>query len=183
MSKLELKHVLPHLPFGLRFHLPLDSERYESIMENEPFRLALPFMDEIEKTKHFAKYQKMYLCQENPQIMWDDNRLFLGQMKSNLGFEEDDVYLDEVKPILRPLSEFEYDHIIQLKEHLGLGKWCDNYDHYFDAWFDDAENVQELALQCPYVIMQFFLESHFDIFNLIPQGLAIDINDVKENEL
>lgn len=78
------------------------------------------------------------------------------------------------RPILKPLSQFEYDHIIQIKEHLGLGKWCDHYDQYFDAWFDDAENVKKMVLQCPYEIMQFFLECHFDVFGLIDAGLAIE---------
>ena len=80
-----------------------------------------------------------------------------------------------LKPLLKPLSQFEYDHIVQVKEHLGLGQWCDDYDQYFDAWFDDAESVQKLVLQCPYEIMQFFLECHFDIFGLIDAGLATEL--------
>lgn len=79
---------------------------------------------------------------------------------------------------LRPLSEFEYDHIAQIKEHLGIGQWCDYYDQYFDAWFDDPCSVDKLVLQAPYVIMQYFLENHYDVFNLIPQGLAISIHDI-----
>lgn len=80
-----------------------------------------------------------------------------------------------LKPLLKPLSQFEYDHIIQVKEHLGLGQWCDHYDQYFDAWFDDAESVSKLVLQCPYEIMQFFLECHFDVFGLIDAGLATEL--------
>lgn len=84
--------------------------------------------------------------------------------------------LDRIKLILKPLSHFEYDHIVQIKEHLGIEKWSDNYDQYFDAWFNDAESVQKLVLQAPYEIMQFFLECHFDVFNLISEKKAIDIN-------
>lgn len=89
-------------------------------------------------------------------------------------------FYKKFKPILRPLSEFEYDHIVQIKEHLRIGQWCDYYDTYFDAWFDDIANIDKLVLQCPYEIMQFFLKCHFDIFNLIPQGLAISINDINK---
>ena len=106
------------------------------------------------------------------------------------GYNDDDLKLSidysegehiwMFKPILRPLSEFEYDHIVQIKEHLRIGQWCDYYDTYFDAWFDDIANIDKLVLQCPYEIMQFFLECHFDIFNLIPQGLAIDINTLNK---
>lgn len=89
-----------------------------------------------------------------------------------------DTFLhNQVSLILKPLSQFEYDHIIQIKEHLGLGQWCDHYDQYFDAWFDDAESVQKLVLQCPYEIMQFFLECHFDVFGLIPNGLATELSE------
>ena len=102
--ELTIEHLAAYLPYGLKYNLPLDSERYESIMEHEPFRLALPFMSSEDEIKHFEKYKKMYLYQKNPQIMFDDNKLFLGQMESSLGFEEDDVYLSEVKPILRQLS-------------------------------------------------------------------------------
>jgi hypothetical protein len=79
------------------------------------------------------------------------------------------------KPILRPLSKFEYEDLIKVKEHLGLGKWCDAYDQYFDVWFDDVANVDKLILQCPYEITQFFLEWHFDIFGLIDAGLAVEM--------
>ena len=83
----------------------------------------------------------------------------------------------EIKPILRPLSKFEYEDLIKVKEHLGLGKWCDAYDQYFDVWFDDVANVDKLILQCPYEIIQFFLECHFDIFGLIDAGLAVEVED------
>jgi len=86
-------------------------------------------------------------------------------------------HITKIRPLLKPLYSFEYDHIVQIKEHLGLEQWCDYYDEYFDAWFDDAENVQKLVLQCPYEIMQFFLECHFDVFGLLDAGLAIEIKD------
>ena len=87
--------------------------------------------------------------------------------------------MDIFKPILRPLSDFEYGHISQIEDYLGLGQWCDNYDKYFDAWFNDAESIQKLVLQAPYEIIQFFFKNHFDVFGLIEQGLAIDINTLK----
>jgi len=97
---------------------------------------------------------------------------------------ENDDYntsFERVTPLLKPLSQFEYDHIVQIKEHLGLGHWCDHYDQYFDAWFDDDESVQKLVLQCPYEIMQFFLECHFDVFGLIDAGLARSCHRVSPN--
>lgn len=168
MKKVELKHLAPYLPYGLKYHLPLDSERFESIMENEPFYLALPFMDETEKTKHFVEYEKMYLCQKNPQIMWDDNKLFLGQMISSLGFEEDDVYLDEVKPILRPLSD------LTKEIELNGEKFVPIQETDIDIPF-----TSDLLFLVTYGDVQKLLEWHFDVFGLIENNLAIDINKSK----
>lgn len=86
----------------------------------------------------------------------------------------------DIKPILRPLFEFDdSDDLRKVHEFIGLGKWCEVYDFYFKAWFDDIANVNKLVLQAPYEIFQYFLANHFDVFELIPAGLAIDINKLK----
>ena len=89
-------------------------------------------------------------------------------------YNEEHIWM--FKPILKPLSQFEYDHIVQVKEHLGLGQWCDHYDQYFDAWFDDAESVQKLVLQAPYIVFLYFLSEHYDVYGLIEKGLAVSIS-------
>ena len=180
--KLEIKHLSCYLPYGLKYHLPLDSERFDSIMEDEPFIMALPFMDETEKTKHFNKYQKMYLFQENPQIMWDDNKIFLGQMISSLGFEEDDVYLDEVKPILRPLSDLTKEIEVNGERFVPI-EWLNknksvklikviNTQGDIEVFNGKTSNWRFFE----YCVIEKLFEWHFDVFGLIEAGLAIDIN-------
>ena len=79
------------------------------------------------------------------------------------------------KPILRPISAFgDSDDLRKVHEFIGLGKWCEAYDDYFNAWFDDAGNVDKLVLQAPYEVFQFFLANHYDVFGLIPEGLAVE---------
>ena len=79
------------------------------------------------------------------------------------------------KPILRPISKFgDSDDLRKVHEFIGLGKWCEAYDDYFNAWFDDAGNVDKLVLQAPYEVFQFFLANHYDVFGLIPKGLAVE---------
>lgn len=129
--KLELKHLAPYLPYGLKMY-----------WENLVGEALTPWTLTPSKVKFALEMQN--------------------------------------KPILRPLSDFEHDDVIHVEEYLGLGQWCDYYDQYFIIWFDDAQSVQELALQCPYVIMQYFFKHHFDVFGLIPQGLAIDINTLNK---
>ena len=83
--------------------------------------------------------------------------------------------LDRVKPILFPISNFESENIDDIKEYLGIGQWCDHYDYYFHAWFDDAESVNKLVLQAPYEVMEFFFLNHYDVFGLIEKGLAVAV--------
>ena len=89
-------------------------------------------------------------------------------------------YIGGIKPILRPLSEFgDSDDTRKVHEFIGLGKWCDNYTEYFNTWFDDLANIDKLILQAPKEVFDYFLANHFDVFNLIENNLAIDINTIK----
>lgn len=91
-----------------------------------------------------------------------------------MAFVDGDI---NAKPILKPLSQFgDSDDIRKVHKFIGLGKWCDAYDGYFKFWFDDAQNIDNLVLQAPYEIFQYFLANHYDVFSLIPKGLAVDAN-------
>jgi hypothetical protein len=90
-------------------------------------------------------------------------------------YNEEHIWM--FKPLLRDLSQFEQDHINLVKEFIGIGKWCDEYDNYFDIWFYYSEMVQDLVLQCPYEIAQFFFKNHYDVFGLIDAGLASELNN------
>ena len=82
----------------------------------------------------------------------------------------------EVKPILRPLIEFAQEPML----------WEDLFDEFSEMSFDHFENlffVFGRANNCMdvinYEMLQKFLGYHFDIFGLIEQDLAVDINKVK----
>ena len=47
------------------------------------------------------------------------------------------------------------------------------------AWIDDAANIDALVLKCPYEVAQFFFANHYDVFNLIGNGLAVDMGQLK----
>ena len=70
----------------------------------------------------------------------------------------DDWYFNEWKRILRPLSDLTKDEYICLF----IGNLLDY-------------KIDELS----YKVFVKLLELHFDVFHLIPQGLAIDINTLK----
>jgi hypothetical protein len=147
IKKLEPKHIIPYLPFGLKF-------------------------------LYNGNIYKMRCINRFGDIDYDSQNDFIDPFPPNIFNKE----LDLVKLMFRPLSEFQEEKIEEIKEFLGLGEWCDHYDQYFEAWFDDAESVQKLVLQCPYEIIQWFFKNHYDVFGLIPAGLAIDINTLNLNK-
>ncbi len=108
---------------------------------------------------------------------------------SNVTLEYDfDIYsYDKFKPILRNLSDLtkEIEHnrerfvpIERLKENLSRD-WCDSFDEYLD-FIHDACYSSNAILQGSYKIIQKLLEWHFDIFSLIENGLAVDINTLNK---
>jgi hypothetical protein len=112
-------------------------------------------------------------------IMSEGIKLPMSGLKESVIFVHDgynsSIHYKGARPLLMPLSHFKYDDIDLVKEHIGLGQWCDNYDQYFDIWFENPNRVQTLILQCPYEIIQFFFKRHFDVFGLIEAGLAEEI--------
>jgi len=133
------------------------------------------------ETKEIAPYLPYNLmCQvkdlgktikaELHSVYADGTCTFCDTVESEKGF-------DYVKPILKPLSIFgDSDDLRTVHEFIGLGGWCEHYDQYFDAWFDDAESIQKLVLQAPYEIFQYFLSEHYDVFDLLKKGLAVSVS-------
>lgn len=90
--------------------------------------------------------------------------------------------LSLVKPILRPLSDLipvedgEIDDYVLIQLVDSADQPCDAYDEWRDSYFDNPDPSR--ILQAPYEVFQELLKQHYDVFNLIPAGLAIDINSL-----
>jgi hypothetical protein len=121
--------------------------------------------------KHLVAYLPYELKLKEIDNLWHKDEFIILTLNIIIDILD---YPKDFKPILRNLSEF--NDIDSVNEFLGLGEWCDAYDDYFDAWFNDSQNIQKLVLQAPYEIFQYFLENHYDVFDLIKNDLAIDIN-------
>ena len=79
-----------------------------------------------------------------------------------------------IKPLLRPLSDLLQEYDLQKGYEGWESEWIEH------IW-DFAGKIEEAnILACPYDLMQDLLSKHFDIFQLIPKGLAIDLNTIKE---
>jgi hypothetical protein len=99
------------------------------------------------------------------------------------------------KPILRPLSDLKLDNwkkeIQQLHPTpLTFSEYHSGNDNPFDFTFTISYKMmgdtfteilvnRGLIEDTKYSFIQFLLKNHFDIFNLIPENLAIDINTLK----
>lgn len=172
MKELELKHLAGYLPYGLKWHLPLTSERYESILENECYGI-IELAWAIENNYPNAEdYLKMTFSQPNPFIAIEDNELFIGQMKCSLGWEEDDVYLKEMKPILRPLSDLTKEIEVNGEKFVPYKKMHLVLSYVEEFLNEDLWIGQEWDFERVELLMQW----HFDIYGLIESGIAIDIN-------
>jgi hypothetical protein len=79
---------------------------------------------------------------------------------------------NKVRPVLRPLSELDWQIIIN-ELH---GNMCDAYFDFIDSWHENSTIQDTRFEQMPYEIISILFREHFDVFGLIEKGLAIDIN-------
>jgi hypothetical protein len=185
MREITLKELAAYLPYGLKYYLPLDSERFDSITEGEPWRLGMSLQEVIEADLYNAKkYETMWLTHlVKPQITYEDGELFLGQMLTSLGFEEDDVFINEVKPILRPLSaltepiEHEGETINPI-DYLNENKSVKlikviNSKNQMEVYNTRTQTTNIRFWE--HCIIEKLLEWKFDIFGLIQDNLAIPV--------
>ena len=137
--KLELKHLAPYLPYGLKI-----------CWENIESNIVIVTMDltgEKTNTIHLL-----------------------------------DVIELEYKPTLHPLSDLTKE-IEETEECLldyiveKLPRHCVNYDDWVASAIEDGIEIR--ILQAPYEVIEYCFENHYDVFGLIPRGLAIDINTIK----
>ncbi|KAF5065910.1 hypothetical protein DSECCO2_269010 [anaerobic digester metagenome] len=85
-------------------------------------------------------------------------------------------YLEGVKPILRPLSDLKVE-INQNGKIFTPNNWIN--ENYIGAKYDNGLKTLfgfKTYQHLPFALFQKLLEWHFDIFNLIDKGLAVDIN-------
>lgn len=183
-KKLTLEHLAPYLPYNLQFNLPIESERYLDLIDEEPWRFTHTLETAIKhgyasaieliNSRYYQKY---------PFVSIEDGELFLGCLTSNLGWDIDDVFAKEVKPILRPLSDMLTAKIVY--SYGEMVTFCDYIEGDFDLgslrWVlpEVAKCLQiERLTDLPYCVWKELLKYKFDVFGIIDAGLAVDINTI-----
>lgn len=88
-----------------------------------------------------------------------------------------------IRPILRPLSDLipveedDINDMVLINLVNGADQHCDAYDEWRDSYLDNPEQMR--ILQAPYEVFEELIKQHYDVFGLIPAGLAIDVNTIK----
>jgi len=155
IMKLTLKHIAPYLPYGVEFILSeegvfnLGSEYGNPYQAYKPMKIInMIFSDKIEVEVYGEKQN------------W------------GAGFIE----LDEIKPILRPLSDLTKEIEVNGEKFVPTSKveYQLTIQHVSNYPFDFAD-LQRI----PHRDFENLIKWHFDVFGLIPNGLAIDINTLE----
>ena len=135
MKKLELKHLAPYLPYGLKYKDIPNGYQKERILRIET-------------------------------VKW---------------------CLDNGKPILRPLSDLtkpiKVEGYNDGKEFVPMKELLDNYGkggEYEQSILKAISSKGHFIMTMPYASMQLLFEWHFDVFGLIKEDLAIDINTLNK---
>lgn len=88
---------------------------------------------------------------------------------------------DDIKLVLKPLIGLEdyFEDLYGMLEHQDV---TDYFDADFLCCMDDicVEDLEFIKIEhIPYGTLEVLLKHHFDVFGLIPEGLAVDINTIK----
>lgn len=145
--KLELKHLTPYLPYGLKAEM--------------------------------INYKKDYVGKQYDKIIgihgWSKNKdwccLTDGGSKPSL---------NDIKPILRPLSDLTNDIEVNGEKFVPIVNLnTQGYNMDFDDEFTFEDFIKSNILNNSYGFIDSLIKWHFDVFGLIENGLAIDINTLE----
>jgi hypothetical protein len=169
-QKLELKHIAPYLPYGLKGAACCLDGYYEPIELGELMRIETG----ITRSGDTGE-------------VW-------------LVLDDIEVPIIEFKPILRPLSDLKniievngekfvpIERLFEIKYPELVSRGREYYIEFVPNWVLCSGNWTATSLKISlsdiysnyYWLVQKLIEWHFDIFGLIEKGLAIDINTLKK---
>tara|TARA_R110000796_G_scaffold97429_2_gene204439 strand:- start:16650 stop:17108 length:459 start_codon:yes stop_codon:yes gene_type:complete len=151
--KLELKHLAPYLPYGLKISNDNISTKSKDIL-----------LKALTKEKEHHYYATLVCngdlkCCNSCNSETEKTREIYAQIWT-------------IKPILRPLSDLlknEFENVY--KNQIDY----ESIEHLSEL---DCESF--LTCNFSYEFWQSLFKNHFDVFGLIEKGLAIDINTIKK---
>lgn len=182
MNKVELKHIQPYLPYKVKV-------QYEGILNGKEIsdykkkwlkeQSGLDLMDFSDSTynepKEFSGLKIGYIKQVG---------YYKNFTKYMIGIKNNGLQVhygtDRFKMILRPISDLTKEIELNGKKFIPIEAMflpCGERE-LLEGWAED--NKCWVGQQLTYLPYQMLFSMHFDIFNLIEQNLAININDLKK---
>jgi len=67
----------------------------------------------------------------------------------------------------------------EMEDDLIMG-WCVAYDEAYEIITENEETLKAKVKMLPHEMVEWLFEHHFDVNNLIEQGLAVDINTIEK---
>jgi hypothetical protein len=160
--KLELKHLAPYLPYELRCLCTNET------LDGKTINNKIFILDSCSLSNRW-KY-------------WTRDQDFL----SEFGLNAKGFLADEFKPILRPLSDIFKEIKVNGERYMPFEELYADCDtdterEFFIILEDDVSRISDIVLFASYTTVEKLISMHFDVFGLIPDGLAVDINTLNKN--
>lgn len=87
--------------------------------------------------------------------------------------------IEDIKPILRPLSDLYKEDLVYLINHHSTDWFSDTNNESLVNDCLEKENLHHYIEFLPFGLVTWFVENHYDIFGLIEKQLAININTLE----
>lgn len=166
-DKLQLHEIAGYLPYGVKC-------QYEGIINGAELKKwdseinLVNWSDHADYIKEFPRPEEVLATKT---ALIKDVKFYLTYFKVGIGTYHGHLkyFINGIgfKPILRPMSDFN-------------GSPADeeifNRFSYYISVTHDFFNMSETA----YSVAEILFKHHFDVFNLIGRGLAIDVNTLKD---
>ena len=133
-------------------------------MKQEDKDLLLRYLSMALPYKVMIKYKGTFGEEPEPMTLFN-----LNCVVANLHYE-----VEGCKPYLRPLSSMTEE---EDKKRIQLGIWRSSQTNGYEVTRIDPDTSECYNSQAFQQALDFLLGEHFDIFGLIPKGLAIEVTE------
>lgn len=178
-DKLQLHEIVGYLPYGLKVQYSgiVNLKELSVHKKTEP-KGNFNYLLNTVYADWFSKKPKEVIgnrISEIKEIKFYKNhiRIYVGRYHNYLKL----VFLNEIKPILRPLSDLTKEIEVNGEKFVPL----DILDKRNNIGLIEILEDSDLINTLPYFCIEFLNKWHFDVHNLIHRGLAIDINTLNND--
>lgn len=145
---LQIKHLTPYLPYNLQIQI-----------QDKVYSLS-----QIDTVGKYSVW--VHTCSSDIELMFKHNCVAKGRNGIELGLK-----LEEIKPLLHPLENLLDDCPEEIRDEFSVWEW-DTFTNRME--FRAVDPIDRI----PTSAFLKMVELKYDVFRLIPQGLALDINTV-----